>query len=147
MNHSPLNKFIMKIVKISMLALALGLMSFSAIAPVEALSSKTTTLLTASTIVWKAETIDVGQIPQGTPKAIVYEFKNTGKTAVVITNVKGSCGCTATDYTKEPILPGKSAKVTATFNAANKGGFTKTVTVTTSAETTPKILTLKGTVI
>lgn len=137
----------MKIVKISMLALALGLMSFSAIAPVEALSSKTTTLLTASTIVWKAETIDVGQIPQGTPKAIVYEFKNTGKTAVVITNVKGSCGCTATDYTKEPILPGKSAKVTATFNAANKGGFTKTVTVTTSAETTPKILTLKGTVI
>lgn len=147
MNHSPLNKFIMKILKISMLALALGLMSFSAIAPVEALSSKTTTLLTASTIVWKAETIDVGQIPQGTPKAIVYEFKNTGKTAVVITNVKGSCGCTATDYTKEPILPGKSAKVTATFNAANKGGFTKTVTVTTSAETTPKILTLKGTVI
>jgi hypothetical protein len=137
----------MKILKISMLALALGLMSFSAIAPVEALSSKTTTLLTASTIVWKAETIDVGQIPQGTPKAIVYEFKNTGKTAVVITNVKGSCGCTATDYTKEPILPGKSAKVTATFNAANKGGFTKTVTVTTSAETTPKILTLKGTVI
>ena len=137
----------MKILKISMFALVLGLMSFSAIAPVEALASKSTTILTASTIVWKAETIDVGQIPQGTPKAIVYEFKNTGKTAVVITNVKGSCGCTATNYTKEPILPGKSAKVTATYNAANKGAFTKTVTVTTSAETSPKILTLKGTVI
>lgn len=135
----------MKILKISMLALALGLMSFSAIVPVKVIASKIET--TASTIAWKAETIDVGQIPQGTPKAIVYEFKNTGKTAVVITNVQGSCGCTATDYTKEPILPGKSAKVTATYNAANKGAFTKTVTVTTSAETTPKILTLKGTVI
>ncbi|SNR34343.1 Protein of unknown function [Flavobacterium sp. ov086] len=134
-------------IKISMLALALGLMSFSAIAPVESLTSETKVAVTASTIVWKAETIDVGQIPQGTPKAIVYEFKNTGKTAVVITNVQGSCGCTATDYTKEPILPGKTAKVTATYNAANKGGFTKTVTVTTSAETAPKILTLKGTVI
>ncbi|AXB58836.1 DUF1573 domain-containing protein [Flavobacterium fluviale] len=138
----------MKMIKISMLALALGLMSFSAIAPVQSLVSGTSTVeIAASTIVWKAETIDVGQIPQGTPKAIVYEFKNTGKTAVVITNVQGSCGCTATDYTKEPIQPGKSAKVTATYNAANKGAFTKTVTVTTSAETTPKILTLKGTVI
>ena len=137
----------MKIIKISMLALVLGLMSFSAIAPVQSLVSKVKTEPAASTIVWKAESIDVGQIPQGTPKAIVYEFKNTGKATVVITNVQGSCGCTATDYTKEPILPGKSAKVTATYNAANKGGFTKTVTVTTSAETTPKILTLKGTVI
>lgn len=130
-----------------MLALALGLMSFSAVAPVKSLVSETKTVETASTIVWKVETIDVGQIPQGTPKAIVYEFKNTGKTAVVITNVQGSCGCTATDYTKEPIQPGKTAKVTATYNAANKGAFTKTVTVTTSAETTPKVLTLKGTVI
>ncbi|MHC0448154.1 DUF1573 domain-containing protein [Flavobacterium sp. 3-218] len=138
----------MKMIKISMLALALGLMSFSAIAPVQSLVSETKIAAEAGpTIVWKAETIDVGQIPQGTPKAIVYEFKNTGKTAVVIKNVQGSCGCTATDYTKEPIQPGKSAKVTATYNAANKGAFTKTVTVTTSAETTPKVLTLKGTVI
>jgi hypothetical protein len=141
----------MKMIKISMLALALGLMSFSAIAPVNSLTADAKVdakvELAAATIVWKAETIDVGQIPQGTPKAIVYEFKNTGKTAVVITTVQGSCGCTATDYTKEPILPGKSAKITATYNAANKGAFSKTVTVTTSAETTPKVLTLKGTVI
>lgn len=75
----------MKMIKISMLALALGLMSFSAIAPVQSLVSETEISATAaSTIVWKAETIDVGQIPQGTPKAIVYEFKNTGKTAVEI---------------------------------------------------------------
>jgi hypothetical protein len=138
----------MKIIKISMLALALGLMSFSAIAPAQSvLSADENAVITASVIVWKAETVDVGEIPQGIPKTIVYEFKNTGKAAVVITNVQGSCGCTATDYTKEPILPGKSAKVTATYNAANKGAFAKTVTVTTNAEQTPKVLTLKGTVI
>lgn len=137
----------MKVLKISMLALALGLMSFSAVAPVQSLTAAQNKEAIETPIVWKAETIDVGQIPQGTPKAIVYEFKNSGKTAVVITNVQGSCGCTATNYTKEPILPGKSAKITATYNAANKGGFTKTVTVTTSASSTPKVLTLKGTVI
>lgn len=132
-------------IKISMLALALGLMSFSAIAPVKELVTKTSA--TASSIVWNSETIDVGAIPQNTPKPIVFEFKNTGKTAVIVTNVQGSCGCTATNYTKTPIAPGKSGTVTATYNAANPGVFTKTVSVTTNVETTPKTLTIKGTVV
>nr|WP_115810911.1 DUF1573 domain-containing protein [Flavobacterium aquicola] len=134
----------MKMIKISTLALTLGLMSFSAIAPVKAVVSKTTA---ASSIVWKSETIDVGTIPQNTPKPIVFEFKNTGKTAIIITNVQGSCGCTATDYTKTPIAPGKSGTVTATYNAVNPGTFTKTVSVTTNVETAVKTLTIKGTVV
>ncbi len=132
-------------IKISMLALTLSLMSFSAIAPVKTLVSKT--VAAASSVVWKSETIDVGTIPQNTPKPIVFEFKNTGKTAVIVTNVQGSCGCTATDYTKTPIAPGKSGTVTATYNAANPGVFTKTVSVTTNADTATKILTIKGTVV
>jgi hypothetical protein len=135
----------MKIMKISMLALTLGLMSFSAIAPVNVLVSKA--VVASSSIVWKTESIDVGQIPQNTPKPIVFEFKNTGKTTVLVTNVQGSCGCTATNYTKTPIEPGKSGTVTATYNAANAGAFTKTVSVTTNVETTPKVLTIKGTVV
>lgn len=135
----------MKMIKISMLALTLSLMSFSAIAPVKTLVSKT--VVAASSVVWKSETIDVGTIPQNTPKPIVFEFKNTGKTAVIVTNVQGSCGCTATDYTKTPIAPGKSGTVTATYNAANPGVFTKTVSVTTNADTAVKVLTIKGTVV
>lgn len=135
----------MKMIKISMLALTLGLMSFSAVAPVKNLVSKVAA--TASSIAWKSESIDVGTIPQNTPKPIVFEFKNTGKTAVIVTNVQGSCGCTATDYTKTPIAPGKSGIVTATYNAANVGAFTKTVSVTTNVETTAKVLTIKGTVV
>lgn len=135
----------MKMIKISMLALTLGLMSFSAVAPVKELTSKVA--VAASSIVWKSESIDVGNIPQNTPKPIVFEFKNTGKTAVIVTNVQGSCGCTATDYTKTPIAPGKTGTVTATYNAASAGTFTKTVSVTTNVEKTPKVLTIKGTVI
>jgi hypothetical protein len=118
----------MNTIKMSFLSLALGLMSFA----------------TISAITWKSDAIDVGEIPQGKPKAIVFEFKNTGATDVIITNAQGSCGCTATDYTKTPIKSGKSGTITATYNAANVGAFTKTVTVTTNAETTPKVLTLKG---
>lgn len=120
----------MKTLKMTFLALTFGLMSFS----------------TSTAIVWKSETVDVGEIIQNKPKAIVFEFKNTGKTDVIITNVQGSCGCTATNYTKEPIKAGKSGTVTATYNAAASGAFTKTVTVTTNADATPKVLTLKGTV-
>ena len=57
-------------IKISMLALTLGLMSFSAIAPVKKIVSKIA--VTAPSIVWNSETIDVGQIPQNTPKPIVF---------------------------------------------------------------------------
>lgn len=133
-----------KNLKISILALTLGLMSFSDL-PTSNVCSQIT--ISNSIIAWKSEIIDLGEIPQGIPKAMDFEFKNNGKKSVLITNVQGSCGCTATDYTKSEIASGKFGKVTATFNAANKGAFSKTVTVTTNAETAPKVLTFKGTVI
>ena len=137
----------MSIIKITMLTLTFALMSFTEIPPQANPKENAATSTTASAILWKSESIDLGEIPVSKPKQIDYEFKNTGKTAVIITNVTGSCGCTATDYTKTPVQPGATAKVTATFNAAVKGAFSKTVTVTTNAETTPKVLTFKGTVI
>jgi hypothetical protein len=134
----------MKTLKITLLGLTLGLMSFS-IHPVQ--KSNTVKVVTTAALTWKSESIDLGEIPQGTPKVIEYEFKNTSAKPVLITNVKPGCGCTNADYTKDSIAPGKTGYVKATFNAANPGQFTKTVTVTTSAEETPKVLTFKGTVV
>ncbi|MBC7606514.1 MAG: DUF1573 domain-containing protein [Burkholderiales bacterium] len=134
----------MKTIKIPLLAFALAMMSFTVL-PTTTITVKSE--ISASPIAWKAEQIDLGEIPQNKPKAIEFEFKNNGKTAVIITNVKASCGCTATDYTKTPIAPGGTAKITATYNAAAKGAFTKTVTVTTNAEEAVKVLSFKGTVI
>ncbi|NMH29262.1 DUF1573 domain-containing protein [Flavobacterium silvaticum] len=102
---------------------------------------------TASAVAWKSEAISLGDIPQGKPKEVEFSFTNTGKSDVIITNVKASCGCTTTDYTKTPVKPGETAFVKATFNAANKGAFSKTLTVTTNADAEPKILNFKGTVI
>ncbi len=134
----------MKTLKISIIAAALGLMSFTVLPETPDASAM---VRTAQAVAWKNETIDLGNIAQGTPKSVDFEFKNTGKTDVIITNVKASCGCTATDYTKTPVKSGQSGKVTATYNAANKGAFTKTITVTTNADQTPQTLTIKGTVV
>lgn len=134
----------MKAIKMSIFFCVLGLMSFT-ILPTSKSTSKL--VIESNGISWKSEFIDLGEIPQNKPKDVDFEFKNTGKTAVVITTVKAACGCTATDYTKTPVQPGETAKVKATYNAAAKGSFSKTVTVTTSADDTPKVLTFKGTVI
>jgi hypothetical protein len=134
----------MKTLKITLLGLTLGLMSFSipSIQKNETLKVITTNLLT-----WKSEAVDVGDIPQGVPKLIEFELKNNGTTPVIITSAKSSCGCTVADYQKEPILPGKTALVTAKYNATALGGFTKTITVTTSVDEALKVLTFKGNVL
>ena len=99
-----------------------------------------------SSVQWKTTSADLGEIPQGKPVTIDFEFTNTGKEDVIIANAQASCGCTVANYPKEPIAPGKSAKVTATYNAAAMGVFTKNVTVTIKGEE-PKVLSFKGTVI
>ncbi|MDR2237244.1 MAG: DUF1573 domain-containing protein [Chryseobacterium sp.] len=101
----------------------------------------------ADAIKWKSESINVGNIPQGKPKLIRFEFTNTTSKPIIIENVAPSCGCTTADYTKEPIAPGKKGFVEASYNAAAAGPFMKTVTVTTSDSKTPKTLSFKGVVV
>lgn len=117
---------------------------YASVFPVET-SSVVKTI--AGVIKWKSESIDVGNIPQGKPKLIRFEFTNTSSKPIVIENVAPSCGCTTADYTKTPILPGKKGFVEASFNAASPGMFMKTVNVTTSDSKTPKTLSFKGVVV
>lgn len=96
---------------------------------------------------WKSETIDVGNIPQGKPKIIRFEFTNTSSQPIMIDKVAPSCGCTTADYTKTKVLPGKTGFVEASYNAAAEGPFSKSITVTMAGSSTPKILSFKGTVV
>lgn len=95
----------------------------------------------------ESELIDLGEILQNQPKTVSFEFRNTDKTPVFITNVKAFCGCTATDYPKTPVQPNATAKITASYNAVVKGPFAKSITVTINAEEILKVLTIKGTIL
>lgn len=97
-----------------------------------------------SGITWKDDTHNFNDIEKGKPVSHDFTFKNTTKQTVLLTDVKASCGCTATNYTKTPIKPGESGSVTATFNAASPGSFSKNITVTTSDSDVKKVLTIKG---
>lgn len=96
---------------------------------------------------WEETTHNFGKIEQGKPVSTEFTFTNAGSTPLVISNVKGSCGCTVTQYTKEPIAPGKTGTVKATFNAAAMGAFNKSVRVTANVEGGNETLFIKGEVI
>lgn len=65
---------------------------------------------------------DFGKIKKGDKVEHVYEVTNTGKNPLVISEVKPGCGCTAPDFTKEPILPGKKGKITLHFDSSSFDG-------------------------
>ncbi len=95
---------------------------------------------------WKSEIVELGEIEHNVPKVVEFTFTNTSSSDIQVTNVRPSCGCTNADFTKEAIKPGKTGTVKATYNAAAVGAFTKTLTVTTSADPNAITLTFKGTV-
>lgn len=95
---------------------------------------------------WAKESYDFGEIPKGKPVSIEFFFTNTGDEPLLIADVKTSCQCTASDYTKEPIAPGKSSKIKVSYSAATTGAFTKAITVDFQDPALQKVLTIKGTV-
>lgn len=95
---------------------------------------------------WVEETHDFGSIPQGKPATWKFEFTNSGKEPLIISNVQKTCGCTVTDWTKEPVMPGQKGFVSAQYNAAHEGPFTKAITVQSNAKTPNMKLIFKGTV-
>ncbi|MBN2682501.1 MAG: DUF1573 domain-containing protein [Bacteroidales bacterium] len=88
-----------------------------------------------------------GEIPRKADGLSVFTLKNTGQKPVVITNVQTSCGCTATNWPKEPIMPGKEKTIEVLYDTKRLGFFSKTINVYNNSKTSPIVLTIKGNVI
>ena len=65
---------------------------------------------------------DFGSVVAGGTVDHTFKFKNTGTAPLVISNIGVSCGCTTPEWTKAPVLPGKTGTITANFNTAGKTG-------------------------
>src|SRR5688572_9316645 len=78
---------------------------------------------------------DFGTMTEGEVVTYAFKFKNTGKSDLVISSARGSCGCTVTDPPKHPIPPGGEDKISVTFNSQGKAGMNhKDVTVVTNCQ-------------
>jgi hypothetical protein len=76
-----------------------------------------------------------------------FEFTNTGKEPLVLTNVRSSCGCTVPSWPREPILPGKTGNITVKYNTSRAGVINKTVTVNSNARNPNVTLRITGNVV
>jgi len=65
---------------------------------------------------------DFGDIYQDDKVEHVFAFENTGTAPLIITHVQTTCGCTAPEWPKEPILPGESAAIKVRFDSTGKFG-------------------------
>lgn len=88
-----------------------------------------------------------GKIKQNVPVTYTFQLKNNGSKPLIIEQATAQCGCTTPEYSKKPILKNKTSPLKITFNAANPGPFTKTVTVKFLNIPEPSILTIEGEVI
>lgn len=102
----------------------------------------------APKMVFKEETHEFGELPEGPQATYEFKFSNTGKEALVLTNVHASCGCTTPSWPKDPILPGKEGTILVTYNTQGRvGNFTKSVTINSNAAEPNKVIYIKGEVI
>ena len=90
---------------------------------------------------------DFGDLIQNSPGTASFVLSNEGNEPLIISSAVASCGCTNLNYSKDPVLPGKSVSISATYNAAVLGNFIKSITVRTNAGEQPVVLQIKGKVV
>ena len=90
---------------------------------------------------------DFGTIAEGAIVETEFIVTNTGEGDLIISDAKGSCGCTVPQPPKDPIKPGASAPIKVSFDSKGKpGAQEKTVTITTNTEASQQTFKIKANV-
>lgn len=86
-------------------------------------------------ITFEKQVYDYGQIYVGDNGECSFNFKNTGKSDLILTNCSSSCGCTVPEWPKEPIPPGGKAAIKVKYNTGRMGTINKQVYVDSNTGT------------
>ena len=101
----------------------------------------------APTMTFESDVVDYGTIDQGADGVREFKFTNNGKEPLIISNARGSCGCTVPTWPKEPIKPGESSVIKVKYDTKRLGAINKSVTITSNASTPTKVVRIKGKII
>jgi hypothetical protein len=97
-------------------------------------------------ITFEAIEHDYGTIEYNGNGEYEFVFENTGDSPLVLKNVKTSCGCTASEWSKEPIKEGENGKIKVSYRTNIPGSFNKSITVYSNASNAVVTLRIKGNV-
>ncbi len=100
----------------------------------------------ASPVMTFTETeFDFGTVTEGDILKHSFSFTNTGNAPLLIVNAKGSCGCTVSEWPKEPIPPGVTKEMIVTFNTNGRTNIqNKQITITANTASGKEILKIKA---
>ena len=88
---------------------------------------------------------DFGTVDEGEVINTSFVVTNSGKSNLVITDAKSTCGCTVPVWPKEPIAPGQSNVIKVKYDTKRIGAFNKSITISSNAATAPtKVIRIKG---
>jgi hypothetical protein len=90
---------------------------------------------------------EYGEIPFKGDGDCKFTFRNTGKTPLVLTHVKSTCGCTIPEWPSEPIKAGKEGSIRVTYETNRVGTFRKSIYVYSNASNGVQRLYISGRVI
>lgn len=92
---------------------------------------------------------DFGTFKEGDYLSHIFTFVNTGNAPLILSTVNSSCSCVLPSWSKEPIMPGDSAKITILYYSIGRGigSFIKHITVLSNAKTEMVTLIITGTAI
>jgi hypothetical protein len=91
---------------------------------------------------------EFGEITQGEKVQTTFKFTNNGDVDLIISDAKGSCGCTVPVYPRNPIPPGEEGEIEVVFDSNGKmGQQNKTVTLIANTKPNTTVLALKGNVL
>ncbi len=124
---------------VCMICLGLG-MSLQA----QSKTSTSTYKGTGAEIEFEKKVVDFGNLKVGDVKVVTITYKNIGKKPLILDDVISSCDCTEVEWSKAPVMPGKTGTIKATYTAKNTGLISKRITVLSNANTDRVILQLKG---
>lgn len=94
-----------------------------------------------TSVSFKDSILHMGKLNEGEMLNVEFEFTNTGSEMLVIKNVTASCGCTIPEKPEEPIAPGNTGRIKATFDSRGRAGMNQKV-ITVVANTKETIHTL-----
>ena len=129
--------------KKSILAFGVLFMALFALNPI--INAQEATKVGGAEISFDKETHDYGVMKQHANGECVFVFTNTGTEPLIISNAKGSCGCTVPSWPREPIAPGATGELKVKYDTKRIGMINKSVTIQSNAVTNPtKIIRIKG---
>jgi len=96
-------------------------------------------------IVFEEHVHEFGTVNEGDVVEHTFNFKNTGKIPLVISNARSTCGCTVPQWPKDPIEAGGSGNIKVKFDTkGKKGNQKKPVTITANTYPQKTIVHVQG---